>query len=78
MSLSAKKIWFSEHQIFVELSDGRIADMPLKSFPRLQNASAEQRLQFELWDNGNWIHWENLNEDLSAEGFLTFKPNSRE
>jgi hypothetical protein len=29
--------------------------------------------KFELWNNGKWIHWEDLDEDLSAEGFLVFQ-----
>jgi len=30
-------------------------------------------LQYELWKEGQWIHWEKLDEDLFAEGFLTFR-----
>lgn len=25
---------------------------------------------YELWDNGRWIHWEDLDEDLSVENFI--------
>jgi|GEM_PF-6137981 len=35
-----------------------------------------QRKQFELWNDGAWIHWEELDEDLSADGFLTFQKES--
>lgn len=33
-------------------------------------------MNFELWENGKWIHWEDLDEDLSAEGFLIFDKES--
>ena len=46
--------------------------MPLKWFKRLENAKKEALEQFELWDEGSWIHWEILGEDLSVEGFFTF------
>ena len=42
--------------------------MPLDWFPRLEQASVEQRNEFELSAFG--IHWEELDEDLSFEGFF--------
>ena len=27
---------------------------------------------FELWGEGSWIHWEQIGEDLSTEGFFSF------
>ncbi len=45
--------------------------MPLKWFPRLENASEQQRESFELSPFG--IHWEEIDEYLSFEGFFTFR-----
>jgi len=45
--------------------------MPLDRFPRLEHASVEQRNEFELSAFG--IHWEELDEDLSFEGFFKFQ-----
>ena len=73
MDVTAQKIWFDPEHIFALLNDGRIVGMPLAWFPRLQKASEQQREKFELFDNGKWIHWEQLNEDLSAAGFISFK-----
>ena len=70
--LRAEKIWFSDGYIFVLISDGRICGHPLSWYPRLKNASESQLLKFELWSDGKWIHWEDLDEDLSTEGFLSF------
>lgn len=71
-ALRAEKIWFSDGYIFVLLSDGRICGHPLSWYPRLEKASMEQLLNFELWSDGRWIHWEDLDEDLSAQGFSTY------
>jgi hypothetical protein len=70
--IGAKKVWFTDMHVFVELSDERIIGSPLHWFPRLSNASAAQRENFEISKSGYGIHWPDLDEDLSAEGFLTF------
>lgn len=70
--MKAKKIWFDEDFIHVETTENKIGKMPLKWFKRLDNAKKEALEQFELWNEGSWIHWELLGEDLSVEGFFTF------
>ena len=70
--ISAKSVWFDNKRIFAELNDGRIVGTPIEWFPNLTKGTPEQMNQYELWENGRWIHWEALNEDLSAEGFLSF------
>ncbi len=42
-------------------------------FPFPKNASEKELLDFEIWSERSWIHWENIGEDLSVEGFFTFK-----
>ncbi|GLU55752.1 DUF2442 domain-containing protein [Dyadobacter frigoris] len=42
----------------------------LSWFPKLLNASDEERENFELSLFG--IHWEKIDEDLSFEGFFSF------
>ncbi len=74
--MEAKKIWFDDTFIYVETRENKIGKMPLVWFPRLQNASSEDLLKFELWADGAWIHWEDLGEDLSVEGFFTFKKDN--
>ncbi len=71
--MEAKKIWFDELNIYVETNENKIANMPLAWFPRLSNASQADRNKFELWAGNSWIHWEDLGEDLSVDGFFTFK-----
>jgi hypothetical protein len=71
--MEAKKIWFDKEFIFVETTESKIGKMPLKWFPHLRNATLNQLEQFELWSDNSWIHWEVLGEDLSVDGFFTFK-----
>ena len=53
-----------------ELSDGRTISVPLSWYPRLVHATPAERNNWELIGTGKGIHWPNLDEDLSAEGFL--------
>ncbi|GAK28152.1 MULTISPECIES: DUF2442 domain-containing protein [Serratia] len=68
MSISAKNVNFDETTMWVELSDARIIGVPLAWFPRLLNATNQERAHFELSARG--IHWETLDEDISVEGLL--------
>ena len=66
-------VWFEHNKIFVEFNDGRIVGTPIEWYPNLRKGTMLQMNNYELWDGGRWIHWEELDEDLSAEGFLTFR-----
>ena len=48
--------------------DGRKIVTPLEWYPRLKQASAAQRANFELMPMG--IHWPDLDEDLGIAGML--------
>lgn len=71
--MEAKKVWFDNKEIWLETVDNKVGKMPLSWFPKLENASTKDLLDFEMWSEGTWIHWEKLGEDLSIEGFFTFK-----
>ena len=62
--------------IYVETTEHKVGKMPLKWFPRLLNAPKKALENFELWVDNTWIHWENLDEDLSVEGFFNYKSKS--
>ena len=66
--MKAKKIWI-DNFVNIEMEDGRIGRLPLNDFPRLKNATEEQRADFTLSPYG--IHWERIDEDLSYDGFFT-------
>ena len=63
---------FTADELVVTLTDGRKIATPLDWYPRLQNASASVRDQFELMPMG--IHWPELDEDIGIAGMLRGKP----
>ena len=71
MEISINAIWFQDGSICIRMASGDARSLPLKWFPRLLNASQAKREQFELSPFG--IHWPELDEDLSFEGFFTYK-----
>lgn len=59
-----------ETRLEVDLMDGRTIAVPLAWYPRLANATADQRSHWELAGGGYGIHWPMIDEDLSTEGLL--------
>lgn len=70
MSISAKSLRFDESSLWVELADGRVLGVPLAWFPRLLNATPEQRERYEISGGGQGLHWDELDEDISVAGLL--------
>ncbi|WP_138485078.1 DUF2442 domain-containing protein [Dyadobacter bucti] len=68
--IEVKKVWFQDDKINIETVEGERRSHPVKWFPRLENATEAQRQNFELSAFG--IHWPELDEDLSFEGFFTY------
>ena len=66
----ATGVRFDEKMLHVQLSDGREISAPLDWFPKLHNATSEQRSNWKLIGNGVGIHWDDLDEDLSVAGLL--------
>ena len=59
-----------ETRLEVDLMDGRTIAIPLAWYPRLANATADQRSHWELAGGGYGIQWPMIDEDLSTEGLL--------
>jgi Protein of unknown function (DUF2442) len=57
----------------VVLADGREIAAPLVWFPRLQNATPEERKNWRLIGGGMGIHWEDIDEDISIESLLRLR-----
>jgi hypothetical protein len=84
MNISAKitdervlDVRFDEHSLIVDLMDGRTISAPLAWYPRLANASADQRAHWEKCGGGYGIHWPDVDEDLSTEGLLRGAPAAK-
>lgn len=71
----AENVTITEDTLRVDLSDGRTISVPLAWFPRLVHATAKERNNWRLIGNGQGIHWEEIDEDISVEGLLAGKPS---
>jgi len=72
---NANNVSVSEDTLSVDLSDGRSISVPIEWFPRLVHATPEERRKWRLIGNGQGIHWEDIDEDISIEGLLAGKPS---
>ena len=66
----AMHVAVEEARLVVDLMDGRTIAVPLAWYPRLANATAQQRNHWELASGGYGIQWPDIDEDLSTEGLL--------
>jgi hypothetical protein len=64
-----RDVQFTDDAISVSLRDGRVITVPLVWYPRLLDATAAQRKNWKIAGGGHGIHWPDIDEDLSAEGF---------
>lgn len=68
------KIRLTDSEIWIQTKDGKTASEMFVAYPRLKYATQEQRNNYTTDYIG--IHWEELNEDLSFEGFFQKKNES--
>lgn len=66
----AQLVTVSEDALAVDLVDGRTIIVPLVWYPRLWHGTSEERNRFEIFGDGAFIHWPDLDEDLSVAGLL--------
>ncbi len=71
----ARDVTFVADRMQVELVDGRAIVVPLEWYPRLHNATAEQRENWRLIGDGHGIHWPDVDEDISIIGLLEGRPS---
>ena len=66
----AEKLSFSNDALSVCLVDGRTLIVPLVWYPRLWHGTKAERRNHEVFGDGAYIHWPDLDEDLTVEGLL--------
>jgi hypothetical protein len=66
----ARSLEFITDAFVVHLEDGRSLTIPLEWFPRLRDATPEQRNRWVLIGPGFGIHWPEIEEDISVVGLL--------
>ena len=61
------KLWFENERIYIETINGKVLSQPMMFFPRLQQATNNERSQ---WTESYFgLHWEKIDEDISFESF---------
>lgn len=60
----------TDDTLSVNLTDGRSVSVPLEWYPRLLHGTPAERQNSRLIGDGEGIHWEELDEDISIEGLL--------
>lgn len=68
---------FDDDTMSVDRADGRTITVPLAWYPRLLNATLEQRRNWQRCGGGFGIHWPEIDEDLSTQGLLEGAPAPR-
>src|SRR5271167_287312 len=68
--IRVRNVALTKHELSVALIDGRTITDPLAWFPRLANATPEQRAHWEIAGAGQGIHWPEIDEDLRAADLL--------
>lgn len=69
--ITVTKIWLTDDAVWIRTSEGKEACEYYVDYPRLRYATPEQRSNYETDEYG--IHWPDIDEDLSYEGFFQSK-----
>jgi hypothetical protein len=67
---SAVDVKVTDEHLVVTLADGRELSAPLAWFPRLMEATDQQRRSWRLIGRGHGIHWPAVDEDVSVASLL--------
>ena len=65
-----RQVDVSDDKITAYLMDGRVISVPLAWSWRLSEATPAQRQNFRIIDDGQGVHWPDVDEDISVEGLL--------
>ena len=72
--VQVEKIWLTDSEIWIRTADGKEAYERFADYPRLKDATQEQREKYTADAFG--ISWPELDEDLSFEGFFKKKADA--
>ena len=67
-NIIVEKVWLTDTEVWIRTTDGKEACEKFSDFQRLKWATPAQRANFTTSHDG--IHWRELDEDLSFEGFF--------
>lgn len=66
--MKIERVWLTDTAVWIRTNEGKEACELFADYPRLRYATKEQLVDFTTDEFG--IHWEELDEDLSFEGFF--------
>ena len=69
--ITVEKIWLTDNAVWIKTTDGLEGCERFSDYPRLKYATQAQRENFESDAFG--IHWPEIDEDVSFEGFFRTK-----
>lgn len=61
---------FTATELHVFLADGRSISAPLEWFPRLRDATKQERNEWRLIGHGIGIHWPKIDEDIAVKTLM--------
>jgi hypothetical protein len=70
LDATAVDVTVTNDRLVVILADGRELSAPLAWFPRLSEATDQQRRKWRLIGHGQGIHWPEVDEDVSVASLL--------
>ena len=70
LDANAVDVTVTEDRLVVVLADGRELAAPLAWFPRLLEATPDQRRNWRLIGRGQGVHWPDVDEDISVASLL--------
>lgn len=65
-----KSIWFEGGRIYMRSENGSLYSRPLEAFPRLLEASDEERSAYEILFGGRAVRWASVDEDIHVMSFM--------
>lgn len=66
----AQSAKLSDEALEVDLVDGRTIIVPLAWFPRLLHGTPRERNHVEIFGDGSYLHWPDLDEDITVPSLL--------
>lgn len=77
-SARATNVRVTDHDLVLELEDGRTVSAPLAWYPRLMYGTVHERNNCRFIGKGEGIHWPDLDEDISVENIILGKPSGED
>ena len=66
----AQQVSVTDEALTLDLVDGRTIRVPLVWYPRLWYGTSQEREHFEIFGDGRYLHWPDLDEDLTVAGIV--------